>query len=88
MIEIIEKLETIPTGVECNITFSDGEEFILKDFERVDESIYGRDDMLIARVVTQIKCDKKFNTPGTIIDFSSKDVMTVDGVSVEELVKN
>lgn len=70
-------LESSEDEVEYIITFTCGDQLGLTDFEMVDESIYGRTDMCIADVVSQIKCDKRFYTIGTKIEFSLNDVISV-----------
>ena len=87
MIDIVELLENIPEGEECVITFTNGNEFGLQDFEGVDSSIYGRDDLVVAEVVTQMNCDRRYSKPGTSLEFSFRDIATVNGIDIEHWVK-
>jgi hypothetical protein len=85
-------LEQILIGVEDGkeylITFSWGDCLGLLDFEMVDKSIYDREDLCVADVSRQIKCDKRFYTVGTAIEFSLYDVTNVlDPENKEELYR-
>ena len=72
--DILEKAED---NTEYVITFRSGNKLGLKDFESVDESIYEKDDLFVGWVVSQVKCDKRFFTPGTGFQFALNDVTEV-----------
>ena len=78
---LIYILENIPDDECVYVIFSDGMEIVLKNFESVDETIYNRDDLIVADVEKKIVGDKRFHTPGTIIEFSINDVKCVKNKS-------
>lgn len=82
MREEIKYLESLDRDNAHTVLFNNGDELELIGFDRVDESIYDRDDLVVATVVTQLKCDPKFFKPGTMIEFSLADVVSVDGLPI------
>ena len=64
-------------GKEYLVTFHSGTQLVLKDFEPVDKSIYGRDDLFVGWVVSQVKGDKRFFTPGSGIQFGLSEIKEV-----------
>jgi hypothetical protein len=72
-----EILDNSTDEKEYILTFSSGNVLSLKNFEGVDYSIYERDDLYVAWVVSQITCDKRFFTPGTGFQFSLSEVRRV-----------
>lgn len=79
-------LEGSEDGEEYVVTFSNGNKLGLKDFEMVSELVYERADLCVAEVVSQIKCDKRFYTVGTGIEFSLNDVINVCSPKNEEII--
>ena len=84
MIGLVKALENIRLGQETVIKFGNNNVLGLKDFERVDESIYQRSDLITADVVSQIRCNRNFSKPGTSLQFSVNDIMEIDGMKVDE----
>ena len=77
MTTLREILENSEDNKEYIVTFRSGNKLGLKDFEPVDKTIYGKDNLFVGWVVSQVKCDKRFFTPGTGFQFALNDVQEV-----------
>lgn len=77
MKNILEKATT--TDSEYIVRFVDGEIYQLKELERVDESIYQNRDTFVGVIVAKVN-GKKALHPGSLMEFSVKDVAAVEEV--------
>jgi len=80
MRKLVRLLESIPQEENAVVTFEDEEILSLRGFGRVDESIYDRDDLVVAQVVERIKSDSdpRFQKPGSLIQFSVTEIASVN----------
>lgn len=69
-----EILLRLPEEKEVTLSFFDGEELVLKNFDMVDESIYDRSDLVCAVLVKINISDKINHNISSMIDFSISDV--------------
>ena len=74
MSDISKTLVELPDESVVHVVFKSGDEILLKDFERVDFSIYDSDSYLLARVVEKLVGNKAFHTPSTIIEINQDDI--------------
>jgi hypothetical protein len=72
-----EILESIGDGLEMLVELSNGNVFGLADFEMVDESIYQRQDLCVADIVSIIHVKNDVYKIGNKLEFSVNDVVEV-----------
>jgi len=68
--DLLEKFED---GQNVLVSFENGDEFVLFDFEIVDESIYDRSDLALA-TISDVNCSKSRYTKGTKLEFALGDI--------------
>jgi len=76
MNNIGKALEELPDESLVHVVFKSGDEFLLKNFERVDFTVYNSDSYLLARVVEKLVGDKAFHTPSTLIEVNQGDIQS------------
>jgi|GEM_PF-3907100 len=76
MKELISMLENLPLGERVLVRLKGNEEFILYDFEWVDESIYGRSDLVTASI-SKVLNSKHAYKIDTMIEISMSDVISL-----------
>jgi hypothetical protein len=76
MMALSELLEGFDDGQKVLVSLKNGDEFVLYDFEMVDESIYDRNDLVVASIsdVTSSKCRYR---NGTKLEFALGDIATL-----------
>ena len=72
-----EIFEGIEDGLEMLVKFSNGNSFGLTDFEMVDESIYQRQDLCLADIVSKVRIKHDVYKIGNKLEFSVDDVVEV-----------
>lgn len=70
-------LESIADGKNIRVQLSDGDVFILYDFEMVDESIYHRTDVVIATIRNVLASKYRFQE-GTKLEIFINDIIRLD----------
>ncbi len=76
MNELIEMLEGYALGRKILVRLKGNEEFILYDFEWVDESIYDRSDLVTASISEVLKSKFKYKID-TMIEISVLDILSL-----------
>ena len=69
MIDLAELLENFADGKDVIVSMKSGEKYILCDFEMVDESMYDRADVCLAKI-SEVVNSKAIFTVGTKIEIS------------------
>lgn len=69
-------LEGFKDGQDVLVRLKSGDEFRLYDFEMVDESIYGRNDLAIATIREVVASGFRYRN-GTKLEFALGDVLTL-----------
>lgn len=77
MNELADLLEGIPDNIEAIVRLEGGSYFGLSNFEMVDETIYDRDDLCVADIVSIIEAKPDVYKVGNKIEFSVDDVLEV-----------
>jgi hypothetical protein len=83
MNELIEMLEGFADGQKVLVRLKGNEEFILYDFELVDESIYERSDLVMASISDVLNSQFKYKV-GTKIEISVLDVISLNDPVTED----
>ncbi len=76
MITLANILENFEDGQDVRVHLSNGDEFILYDFEMVDESIYDREGIALANIRSVLKSKFKYRCE-TKIELSLKDIVNL-----------
>jgi len=75
----IQVLEELSIDQKVRVALDSGDEFILSGFERVDESIYDRGDLIVAGI-DEVLVSKFRYKVGTLIELSLVDIAEVQDV--------
>jgi hypothetical protein len=69
-------LEGFEDGQRVLVRLNNGDEFVLYDFEMVDESIYDRDDLVVATISNVISSRFRYRN-GTKLEFALGDITSL-----------
>lgn len=76
MNQLAEMLESLDFAQRVEVVLCSGDQFVLSDFETVDESIYNRDDLIVAGIVEVRKSAFRYEV-GTLIELALGDITWV-----------
>ena len=76
MIDLTKLLENFEDGRDVLVCLSFGDEFILYDFEMVDESIYDRNDIVLATIRKVLMSKFKYRCE-TMIELDLTDIVSL-----------
>ncbi|HYQ70565.1 MAG TPA: hypothetical protein VET88_01410 [Gammaproteobacteria bacterium] len=76
MTDLPSLLEDFEDGQDILVNLKNGDEFLLYDFEMVDESIYGRKDLVMATIRRVIESKFRYRH-GTKIELSIHDIVSL-----------
>lgn len=76
MMALSDVLEGFKDGQNVLVRLKNGDEFILYDFEMVDESIYGRTDLVVANIREVLNSRFRYRK-GTLLELAIGDIASL-----------